>query len=72
MYKCFLHSSSSTKPLLEPDKLTQIYAKMAPKILDFKCALITGGGGGLGYAMAEYFVSQGKKVIIAGHTESTL
>lgn len=45
---------------------------MSPKILDFKCALITGGGGGLGYAMAEYLISQGKKIIIAGRTESKL
>ncbi|KAF1344196.1 hypothetical protein BDV97DRAFT_403141 [Delphinella strobiligena] len=41
---------------------------MAPHTLDFQCALITGGGGGLGRAMAEYFISQGKKVIIAGRT----
>lgn len=42
------------------------------KILDFKCAIITGGGGGLGFAMAEYFIKQGKKVIIVGRTESNL
>lgn len=40
--------------------------------LDFKCALITGGGGGIGRAMAEYFVSKGKKVLIAGRTEANL
>ncbi|UZJ55024.1 hypothetical protein CBS101457_004344 [Exobasidium rhododendri] len=45
---------------------------MAPKILDFECAIITGGAGGLGYAMAEYFTSLGKKVIIVGRTESKL
>ncbi|PWN35934.1 NAD(P)-binding protein [Meira miltonrushii] len=44
----------------------------SPKILDFKCALITGGAGGLGYAMAEYFISLGKKVIIVGRTEEKL
>ena len=38
----------------------------------FNCAFVTGGGGGLGKAMAEYLISQGKKVIIAGRTESTL
>lgn len=45
---------------------------MAPKVLDFKCALITGGAGGIGRAMAEYFISQGKTVIIAGRTLETL
>ena len=42
------------------------------KTLDFKCALITGGGGGIGLAMSEYFVREGKKVIICGRTESKL
>lgn len=45
---------------------------MAPKILDFQCGIITGGAGGLGFAMAEYFTSLGKKVIIVGRTESKL
>jgi len=39
---------------------------------DFKCALVTGGGGGIGFAIAEYFLSQGKKIIICGRTESKL
>ncbi|KAJ9620498.1 hypothetical protein H2203_007704 [Taxawa tesnikishii (nom. ined.)] len=43
-----------------------------PKALDFQCALVTGGGGGIGKAISQYFISQGKKVIIAGRTESTL
>jgi len=42
------------------------------KVLDFKCALITGGAGGIGRALTEYFLSQNKKVIIAGRTESNL
>ena len=42
------------------------------KVLDFKCALVTGGAGGIGFALAKYFISQGKKVIIAGRTESKL
>lgn len=46
--------------------------KMVGKILDFECAVITGGAGGLGYAMAEYFLSQNKKVILVGRTESKL
>lgn len=40
--------------------------------LNFNCALITGGAGGLGRATAEYFLSKGKKVIIAGRTEANL
>lgn len=34
--------------------------------------LVTGGGGGLGRAMAEHFLSLGKNVIIAGRTEASL
>lgn len=46
---------------------------MAPiAALSFKCALITGGGGGLGRAMAEMFIGLGKEVIIAGRTEKKL
>lgn len=45
---------------------------MSSDHLNFKCALITGGGGGIGRAMAEYFLSQGKKVLIAGRTEANL
>ncbi|KAI1759372.1 NAD(P)-binding protein [Hypoxylon sp. FL1150] len=45
---------------------------MAPTNMDFKCALVTGGGGGIGKALSEYLISKGKKVIIAGRTESNL
>lgn len=51
------------------DKKTE--AKPA-KSLDFNCALVTGGAGGLGRAMTEYFLSLQKKVIIVGRTESKL
>lgn len=42
------------------------------KIMDFTCALITGGAGGIGRALAEHFLSKGKKVILAGRTEANL
>ena len=40
--------------------------------LNFSCALVTGGAGGLGKAIAAYLISKGVKVIIAGRTESKL
>ncbi|KAJ4415488.1 putative secondary metabolism biosynthetic enzyme [Gnomoniopsis sp. IMI 355080] len=43
-----------------------------PTNLDFKCALVTGGAGGIGLALARYFLSKGKKVIICGRTEEKL
>lgn len=46
---------------------------MAPSNYDsFSTILITGGGGGLGLALAKNFISHGKKVIIAGRTASKL
>ncbi|EME48869.1 hypothetical protein DOTSEDRAFT_84391 [Dothistroma septosporum NZE10] len=45
---------------------------MTFKILDFNTALVTGGAGGIGYAISEYFLSVGKQVIIVGRTESKL
>ncbi|KUI67944.1 putative oxidoreductase DltE [Cytospora mali] len=40
--------------------------------LNFNCVLITGGGGGIGKGLAQYFQSKGKKVLICGRTESNL
>jgi len=45
---------------------------MSSSNLNFNCAVVTGGGGGIGRALAEYFISKGKKVLIAGRTESKL
>lgn len=44
----------------------------SPFRLDGKVALITGGGSGLGLAMARCFVASGAKVLIAGKTEAKL
>ena len=45
---------------------------MSSTDLGFTCALVTGGGGGIGKAISQYFIKKGKKVIIAGRTESKL
>ncbi|KAG9120144.1 hypothetical protein FRC07_004497 [Ceratobasidium sp. 392] len=41
-------------------------------LLSWKCALVTGGGGGLGKAFAQSLVKRGKTVYLAGRTESNL
>ncbi|CCO35080.1 hypothetical protein BN14_09194 [Rhizoctonia solani AG-1 IB] len=38
----------------------------------WKCALVTGGGGGLGKLFAQSLIKRGKKVYLAGRTESKL
>ncbi|KAK8044858.1 short-chain dehydrogenases/reductase [Apiospora rasikravindrae] len=45
---------------------------MASNNANIKCALVTGGGGGIGKEFSKYLISKGKKVIIAGRTESKL
>ncbi|KUI53244.1 putative oxidoreductase DltE [Cytospora mali] len=45
---------------------------MSQNNLNFNCVLITGGGGGIGKGLAQYFLSKGKKVLICGRTESNL
>ncbi|KAI0179792.1 NAD(P)-binding protein [Hypoxylon sp. FL1284] len=45
---------------------------MTTRNMNFECALVTGGGGGIGKALSAYLISKGKKVIIAGRTESKL
>ena len=45
---------------------------MSSQVYSFKTALVTGGGGGIGKALSQQLIKDGKKVIIAGRTESTL
>ncbi|OJJ43895.1 hypothetical protein ASPZODRAFT_73295 [Penicilliopsis zonata CBS 506.65] len=45
---------------------------MTSEVLPFSCAVVTGGGGGLGKALSSYLISKGKRVILAGRTESNL
>ncbi|KAJ4360164.1 uncharacterized protein N0V89_000724 [Didymosphaeria variabile] len=45
---------------------------MSAKTYEFKTALVTGGGGGIGKALSQQLIKDGKKVIIVGRTESTL
>ena len=45
---------------------------MSSPTLQFSCALITGGGSGIGFALAKWLLSTNKKVIIVGRTESKL
>ncbi|TQS33753.1 hypothetical protein Golomagni_05891, partial [Golovinomyces magnicellulatus] len=40
--------------------------------LNLQCAVVTGGGGGIGKEIARWFLSQGKKCIIVGRTEEKL
>ncbi|KAI3325500.1 short-chain dehydrogenase [Xylariaceae sp. AK1471] len=45
---------------------------MSGRNMRFKCALVTEGESGIGRALSEYLISKGKKVLIAGHTQSKL
>lgn len=58
----------------EPRKMVTAHISyIAPcQRLKGKRILITGGGRGLGYAMAKKFVSEGAQVLIAGRNEETL
>ena len=41
------------------------------ELLKGRAALITGGSGGIGYAIAEAFLTAGSKVIISGRNKET-
>ncbi|KAL5383373.1 hypothetical protein DPSP01_006058 [Paraphaeosphaeria sporulosa] len=45
---------------------------MSTKTYEFKTAVVTGGGGGIGKALSQQLIKNGKTVIIVGRTESAL
>lgn len=45
---------------------------MSTKTYEFKTAVATGGGGGIGKALSQQLIKDGKKVIIVGRTKPTL
>lgn len=60
-----LNSAKSSKiPLMSVNKKKSLLAE--------KCAIITGGARGIGFAIAEEFIIQGAKVIICSRTKSEL
>jgi len=55
-----------------PKQFLSHHQTMSLPTYNFKTALITGGGGGIGLELARQLIADGKKVIIAGRTESKL
>lgn len=66
----YLHKSQATSTTRS--YMVPVEKKMSSPNYDFKCALVTGGGGGIGKALSHQLIKDGKKVIIAGRTESNL
>ena len=59
--------------LLKAKEMVPIYQPIDRQhLLEGKTALITGGSGGIGFAIAKAFLQQGCEVIIAGTSEKKL
>lgn len=59
--------------LLKAKEMVPIYQPIDGRhLLEGKTALITGGSGGIGFAVAKAFLQQGCEVIIAGTSEKKL
>ena len=57
----------------EPDNITANIITLAPsELLKGRCALITGGGRGLGYYIAKAFLNAGASVVITGRSQEHL
>lgn len=63
---------SAIRLLKEEKKVAVPVPINAAALLEGKVALITGGSGGIGFAMAQSFIKSGCKVVIAGTSESKL
>ncbi len=63
---------SAIRLLKEEKKVAVPVPINATALLEGKVALITGGSGGIGFAMAQSFIKSGCKVVIAGTSESKL
>ena len=73
MFRRIKRAVRSTVMLLKEEKKIPIPNPInAPELLKDKVALITGGSGGIGLAMAESFLKNGAKVAIAGTNEEKL
>lgn len=59
--------------LFKAKEMVPIYQPVdGQHLLEGKTALITGGSGGIGFAIAKAFLQQGCEVIIAGTSETKL
>lgn len=69
----FKSKIKNTIRLLKAKEMVPIYQPIdGQHLLEGKTALITGGSGGIGFAIAKAFLQQGCEVIISGTSEKKL